>query len=346
MDKIKKYILSVMKDELKGSGPFILAKFLSFLSFFYAAVIFQVSMAYRTGLWRSRRVGIPVISVGNITLGGAGKTPFTITLAEHFISANKQPGILIRGYGDDEHKMIAWRVPKAKVIVGRDRVSNAIEAKKAGVDVLIMDDGFQHRKLARDMDIVLLNARDPFGNGRLFPRGILREGKESLKRADIVILNKLDGVRTEDVEKILLEVRTISRSAKIFKAEYSPDSMSDFFGNKHPLQSMRGKKAVIVSGIADPLYFSDMLGALGLDILGKWTFLDHHDYISRDITLITRDAAERGADHIITTEKDYAKLKDMDNREFRLRLLVLNIRMSITAESEVFFNGLDSVVSG
>ena len=196
------------------------------ISYAYGALIALHHFFYKVNLLKSYEAKIPVISVGNITLGGTGKTPFVITLAKK-LSQKTNVGVLIRGYGEDEWKMLEGALGGngAQILVGRDRVKNAKRAE-ASAGCLILDDGFQHRRLKRDLDIVLVNCASPFGNEHLFPRGILREPKKSLKRASIIVLTKIDNARgaMTEIEKTL---KKLAPGKPIMKAKHKPKSLSD-----------------------------------------------------------------------------------------------------------------------
>ena len=195
MSSLKQYIHDLMHDRTNDLLSQVVKPCLLILSYAYGFLLKAHYFFYKVNLLKSYKSQIAIISIGNITLGGTGKTPFTIMLAERLTQKNKKKtAVLIRGYGEDEWKMLEERLGKygIKVFVGRDRVKYAKQALQYGACSLILDDGFQHRRLRRDLDIVLLDSTNPFGNRHLFPRGILREPLDSLRRADIVVLTKVD----------------------------------------------------------------------------------------------------------------------------------------------------------
>ena len=204
----KSYLCILMKEREKGFVAGVFKAFLSVAAFFYALIIKLHDALYRANILKTYAAGAPVVSVGNITLGGTGKTPFVLMLARYFSGIGRRPGVLIRGYGEDEWKMLEENLKPsgAEVFVGRDRVEQSKAAIKKQKDIIILDDGFQHRRLKRDLNIVLIDAGDPFGNRSIFPRGILREPIDALKRGDIFVLTKSD-VLPEAFEGLTKEIK-------------------------------------------------------------------------------------------------------------------------------------------
>ena len=237
-------LCSLMKKDDADEGVLInvFKTLLSFAACIYGIAIKIIDHAYRKGWRKKYRSRLPVISIGNITLGGTGKTPFTIFAADHFHSSGKRVGVLIRGYGGDENKMLSENLPDVRVYTGRDRSVSAKKAENEKIDILLMDDGFQHRTLARDLDIVLLDSLIPFGNGKLFPRGILREPVSVLERADVIILTKADRSGFNERESLKKKIRAITKKAVIAVALHEPIFFKDVTGNILPKESIAGKK--------------------------------------------------------------------------------------------------------
>lgn len=190
---MKQYIYSLMRDKRKGLIDLLPKLLLKIASLFYTSIIKIWNFCYETGIFKTHRVKAKVISIGNITLGGTGKTPFTMFLADLLKKQGKRVAVIIRGYGNDEWRLIERNSTSIPVIKGRDRLKSAREAETAhNAEILIMDDGFQHRRLSRDLDILLIDAKETFGNECIFPRGILREPLSAIKRAEVVVLTKAD----------------------------------------------------------------------------------------------------------------------------------------------------------
>ena len=315
----------------KSSG--ILGALLFFISLIYGMVVRLRTRAYGWGVLRTKELPMPVISVGNITLGGTGKTPATINVAGILLKHGRRPVVLSRGYGrsdrsavlvvsdgnarvldpvsgGDEPVLIARRHPGVPVLAGADRYHSGKAAiERFRPDVAILDDGFQHMGLKRDLNIVLIDAADPFGSCRLFPAGILREPLTALKRADIVLITRSD--RTENVGR-LKEIIGQFTGAPIFTARYLPRDLVDVStGETRPLDFLRGKPVFAFAGIARPDSFISLLGTLGASVTGTAVYSDHYTYTRSDLAGLIRQAGEHNSSLLATTEKDGVRLKDM-----------------------------------
>lgn len=277
-----------------------------------------------------RELPARVISIGNITTGGTGKTPAAIALASEAKKRGLRPCVLTRGYkgkakgpvivreglssaevGDEPLLMAARFNYKIPVVVGRNRYDSAMHALSAldsKPDLFILDDGFQHRALKRDMDIVLINSVDPFDNGHLLPVGLLREPLSQLKRASTIVLTKTDGVDTSELK---LEIRRYSHAAPIFKATHVASGIKSSGGGILSLGALDGNKVYAFCGIGDPESFKELLISKYADIVGFTEFRDHHAYTQADIDQLASEAARAGASWIVTTEKDIMRLKDI-----------------------------------
>lgn len=311
----------------------MLGALLFFISLLYGMSIRLRSRAYGWGLLRTRSLPMPVISVGNITLGGTGKTPVAVNVAGILLKHGRKPVVLSRGYGrsdrsavlvvsdgiskvldpvsgGDEPVLIARRHPQVPVVVGADRHrSGTVALERFHPDVAILDDGFQHIRLKRDLNIVLIDAVDPFGSGRLFPAGILREPLTTLRRADIVLVTRAD--RAENIVQLEATIRRCT-DARIFTARYSPrDVINVATGETRPLDFLRGQSVFAFAGIARPDSFISLLMTLGAVVSGSAVFPDHYSYTRSDLAGLGRQAGERNAALLATTEKDGVKIKEM-----------------------------------
>ena len=304
------------------------------LSLLYGALIRLRSLLFRLKLLRSNKLSCPVVSIGNITLGGTGKTPAVIAVAEFLARNGKHPVVVSRGYGrkdesqvqvvsdgrsvlantstgGDEPVLIASRLPGVPVVVGSNRYQAAQHAlQRFPVDVVILDDGFQHQRLRRSLDIVLVDATDPFGNGKLFPAGILREPVSALGRAHAIIVTRTDK-KEESMAGLLQSIRR-NTQAEIFTSRHRPLDLVDCStGERKPLTALRNVKAFVFSGIARPLSFISLLTSLGVSIAAESVYPDHHQYQRSDLANIFKKAADAQVNMIITTEKDMVRLKDL-----------------------------------
>jgi tetraacyldisaccharide 4'-kinase len=308
---------------------------------------------YATGLLKTRRLPRPVISVGNITVGGTGKTPLVMALAKGLMAKGIAVAILSRGYqrkktsepvvsdgktiflspeeSGDEPFLMAQACRGIPVLVGKDRFINGrIALQRFGVKGLILDDGYQHLPLHRDINILLIDSHIGFGDRHLLPRGILRETLSQLRRADLFLLTKAGDPETyQPLEK---EIHEIHPGAQVFHSHYEPMSLVGPKEEQEELDSLKGKKILALSGIAHPDTFSSMLRKCGMKIVREAIFPDHHLYTTKDLSYI--EEKTKGADGIVTTEKDMVKLKKLDIDHLPIR--ALRIEMKIW-EEEAFY---------
>ena len=278
----------------------------------YAWVVWVWQSSFRWFPNRKKKVNARVISIGNITWGGTGKTPLVIKAAQVFLGQGKKVAVLTRGYGRDEVKELRTKLPGVPVIVGRDRVRSAMEAiTKHGAQVLLLDDGFQHLRLQRDLDVVTLNAAEPFGPGGLIPMGTLREPLENLARADLFILTKCD-IGAKNVHWIRQKLNSIKPNALIFEAIHKPIALRDPL-RKRPasLQDLRGRRVAALSGIGDPYSFEKTVEMLGAEVVFAARYEDHHLFNESEVLSFVRKAVNMGVKEAVTTDKDYIRLEAM-----------------------------------
>lgn len=332
-------------------------------------LLYPFSLAYRllAALDRktsvSHRLGKPVISIGNITWGGTGKTPAVIKLASEIVEAGFKPAVLSRGYfrkdkkesfvavsdgrrtlvppalSGDEPFLIAESVPGAVVMSGRDRLRAArYAAEKFSPDIFILDDGFQHWRIARDLDIVCVNALNPFGNGHLIPAGILREPLSALERADIIVITNSDLADENAVAGVEAEVKKYCRG-KVVRARYAPKSLKRVIdGQSFKLNSMLGEPVTALSAIGENAGFKKMLEKTGINAIEQLDFRDHHWYNLDDIR------SARPGRKVITTTKDAVRLKDLlahlpqSDAE---RFYALEIEMEFVNGAKIWENGME-----
>ncbi len=294
-------------------------------SLVFETVVRVRNRAYDRGVKPAARVGARTICVGNLTVGGSGKTPLVAHLAEGLSRRGHSVAIVSRGYGGshageparvaeldparygDEPVMLAAQLPSASVIVGADRVASARFAVERGATLLILDDGFQHRRLARDLDLVVVDGGRGFGNGHLLPRGPLREPPSALKRAALVLVKRApEGDPWQEL--IHHGIRDLAEGVPVRRFALAPRALRDAAGRESPLTSLRGETAVTVAGIGNPGAFVAAVERLGARVLESLTFPDHHAYTHADAARIAAVARARDARRIVTTAKDLVKL--------------------------------------
>lgn len=370
IERLESYLVKLIQE--KGAdqdctpGIRFLLAVLKALSCVFAAVVGIRYLLYRIGLLPRFPLGVQVISIGNVTAGGTGKTPVTEIFARTLASEGRKVAILSRGYrrkeapfwqrmftqvvtpplvvsdgrhvlldaatGGDEPYMLASNLPGVAVVVDRNRVKAGRYAiKRLGCDTLILDDGFQYQKLKHSIEVVLVDSTNPFGNGNMLPRGILREPARNLKRADIIFLTKCRG----DVSAVKEEVRKYNTTAEIVECNHTPRVLKDVWSREeYPLEWLQGKTTCTLSGIASPKGFENSLRHLGAKVVWCERYADHHRYDSSEILYALNRTADMGADALVTTEKDAVRFPRFET--VPVRCLYLRIAIEILAGGENF----------
>jgi len=311
----------------------LLGAALYLISLVFRVVIGLRKILYQYGMLTSRSLPCKVVSVGNITLGGTGKTPLVVSLAGFLSEKGMRPAVVSRGYGrkdesqtlivsderavltdtetgGDEPVLIGSKLPGVPVVVGCNRKAAAQNAiQRFNASVVILDDGFQHFRLKRDLDIALVDATDPFGNGKIFPAGILREPIEALRRAQAVIITRSDAVAS--IEALKSRIGRVT-TARIFTSFQRPlDLVDDCTGELKPLSALRETRVLAFSGIARPESFTSLLETLGAVVSGECIYPDHYQFKKADLATIFKKAADDGVTMIVTTEKDAVRLRTL-----------------------------------
>ena len=360
-------------DQNQPSGMRLLLAVLKGASLLFAGIVSLRSFLYRTGLLRRYPLGIQVISIGNVTAGGTGKTPVTEIFARTLAAEGRKVAILSRGYrrkeapwwkrmftqvidpplvvsdgkhvlldsatGGDEPYMLASNLPGVAVVVDRDRVKAGRYAiRRLGCDTIILDDGFQYQKLKHSVEVVLVDATNPFGNGNMLPRGVLREPARHVKRADIIFLTKCRG----DTSEVIAEIRKYNKTAEIVECTHSPKVLKDVWSREEfPLSWLDGKTVCTLSGIASPRGFENSLRHLGSKVVWCERYADHHRYDSSEILYALNRTADMGADALVTTEKDAVRFPRFETSP--VRCLYLRIAIEILRGGESFQQIIDRI---
>jgi len=327
---MKKFEDWLFKPETGFLGELVRFPF-SLVSAIYYLVVKLRFLAYRGKFLKTHQALIPVISAGNLTLGGTGKTSFAIWLAKALLSSGIKPAISIRGYksqsekgllcldssgrerisfelvGDEAH-LLAKKLKGIPILVGKDRLRASLKAKDLGAEVLILDDGFQYLRLKRDLEIVLIDGGRSIFKERIFPRGRLREPVSGLKRANLVIITKSQ----EQNQELIFKLGKINPGLKIFKMRYRAVNAEQFLG----------KKVFTFAGIGDPEYFFQTIKRAKMELVGERAFSDHHYYKEGELKEMEKTAQALGAELLLTTEKDLVRIK---NFKSALPILALEI---------------------
>ncbi len=282
----------------------------------YAAATWLRRRLYRWGVFRSSRAKVPVICVGNLTTGGTGKSPMVAWVVDALQQMGHRPAILSRGYkacnGRSDEAEMLWRQTAAEVFIGSDRVASAARAVEEGSDVLVMDDGFQHLKLARDLNIGLIDAINPFGYGWTLPRGMAREPRGALSDADVVVITHCDRIQPERLESLSAHLERLAPQAMHCWAEHKPIAVIDEFGDYRDLSLLKGKDVYAFAAIANPEQFFQTAGDLRAELRGQLGLADHAELTGRTIESINTQAGRSGASVLLTTQKDFARLSRTD----------------------------------
>ena len=355
------------------AGVRILLAFLKGLSCVFLAVVSVRYLLYRTGILRRFPLGCQVISIGNVTAGGTGKTPVTEKFAHELTAAGRKVAILSRGYrrkeapwwrrmfsqviekplvvsdgkhilldaatGGDEPYMLAANLPGVCVLVDRNRVKAGRYAiSRFGCDTLILDDGFQYQRLKHSLEVVLVDKTNPFGNGNMLPRGVLREPAEHIARADFIFLTKSDG----DSAAVREQIRRYNQMAEIIECRHAPRLLKDVWSREElPLEWLRGKTLTTLSGIAVPQGFEDSLRKLGARVIWCERYADHHRYDSSEIIFALNKTSDLHADALITTEKDAVRFPRLETTP--VPCYYLRVDIEITAGAENFAAAVDHI---
>lgn len=305
----------IVSGRRHGVGSSLLRGVLQTGEWFYTAAVQWRNRRYDRSTAIVHRMDVPVLSVGNLTLGGTGKTPLVRWLARWFADRGVRVALVSRGYGstngqaNDEALELQRSLPKVPHLQNPDRVAaarNAIEQFQA--QVIVLDDAFQHRRLGRDLDIVLLDALEPFGFGHVFPRGTLREPIAELRRADVVILSRADHLDEAARAALWQIVRSHAPQALTAETIHAPRRLSSASGIETSLDSLRGQPVAAFCGIGNPAGFRHTLDACGCRLVGFREFADHHGYSSADLDSLSTWAAELGTAAVLCTGKDLVKI--------------------------------------
>ncbi|OGV61294.1 MAG: tetraacyldisaccharide 4'-kinase [Lentisphaerae bacterium RIFOXYC12_FULL_60_16] len=374
LERIERYLVVLIQR--KGSSRNrafrvrVLLLCLSQLSHLYRLIIQARHYLYNRGILRHHTLGCQVISVGNLTVGGTGKTPVVELFARELQFAGRKVAILSRGYkkaepvwsqrmldrllfrewrrpprvvsdgrqllldsamSGDEPYMLASNLPEVAVLVDKDRVKSGRYAiNRFGSDTLILDDGFQYLALRPRVQVVLVDRTNPFGNERVLPRGLLREPVSNIRRADVILITKSERGGNEALK---VRLRHMNPRAELIECRHKPNHLQDVFGQgRRELEWLKGKRVVAVSGIAVPTGFEREIQRMGGRLLSRIRFADHHRYSQQEVIDLINYARQRGADAIVTTEKDAVRFPKLDRLDVRVYYLRVDIELLSGAE--------------
>jgi tetraacyldisaccharide 4'-kinase len=365
LDDLEQYAIEVILDKRHGFRASILRIVLRLLSFLYLAIVQLRLYLYRKRILKERQLGCLVISIGNLTVGGTGKTPVVEKFARALQSGGRRVAILSRGYksidrrkkktwweralgqrpettprvvsdgkrvlldsgtSGDEPYMLASNLRGVAVVVDKDRVKGGLHAlKELGVDTLLLDDGLQYLHLKHRLDIVLVDRQAPFGNEHLLPRGTLREPPRNLRRASYIFITKCNG---ESNSELIQRIRQHNRTAEIIECTHKPLYLKHVYREERlPLDYLKELYIGSLCGIAAPESFEEGLRKLGAKIELSRHFADHHRYAQKELTSFLQRCVRRDVSAVITTEKDAVRLPVLDNLEVPIYFLRVEIEI-------------------
>ena len=364
-EKLERYFLSVINGQRAGRGPNLLRAVLKQLSYVYGFGVTIWHFLYKKGIFRHHTLGCQVISIGNLTVGGTGKTPIVEIFARALQKEGRKVAILSRGYKKMEHSlwkqvldtltgresrrpprvvsdgtallldsvmsgdepyMLASNLPDVAVLVDKDRVKSGRYAiNKLKCDTLVLDDGFQYRTLKHRVDIVLVDCTNPFSNGYVLPRGVLREPVKDIKRADFIFITKSTG---KEAEKLKQNLHSLNPQAEISECVHKAKYLQNVYtSQRRELSFLNGRRVAAVTGIAIPTGFENEIRRLGAILAYAKRFADHHRYTQQEIIDIINKTKERNIELIITTEKDAVRFPKIERQDVSIYFLRVEIEL-------------------
>ena len=349
---------ALVSGQARGVWPGLQRRGLRLVSVPYSGAVELHHWLYERGWTRRHHAPVPVISVGNLTVGGTGKTPCVEYVARFYRQHGLRAAILSRGYGsregpNDEALVLEENLPDVPHLQGADRSAlAAVAVAELESEVLVLDDGFQHWRLARDLDIVLLDATNPWGHGFLLPRGLLRESPQALRRAGVVVLTRCDQVTGSQLDDLRQAVARIVPGVPVAEAVHAPVELVNSTQASLPLDRLPGRPVAAFCGIGNPEAFRRTLHDLGAVLSDFRTYPDHHPYTPQDVEELRnwpRQTAKDGV--VVTTQKDLVKLNltELGGRELwalRVRLQVESGREELDHQLEEAIRGQRSAVRG
>lgn len=359
--KSRSFWLNVVEEKSPRLDQLILWTGLYLLSFPYMILVRFRNWAYRNQILKSQKLSVPVISVGNITVGGTGKTPVVQFLARYYRSQGKKVAILSRGYkrknnqpiilisnyeqvltdwetAGDEPFLLAQSLSGVAVVVGnKRRVTGEYAIRELKPDVIVLDDGFSHQQVARNLNLVLIDTTRPFGNNHYLPAGLLREPISSLIRADLILLTKTRPGLT--YSNLIDKIHRINPTIPIYIVRTSPARLIEISNQGElPVSELIREPIIAFAGIANPTPFKDILQEFNAEVKSFFPFPDHYVYVENDIIYLLVQAKQKQCKYLVTTQKDAVKLKKLLAKfpEQSYRFIALDIELEIRNRMELF----------
>ncbi|HVZ64819.1 MAG TPA: tetraacyldisaccharide 4'-kinase [Lacunisphaera sp.] len=378
LDEFEQFTIDVIMGRREGAAATLFGAFLQLCSYLFSGIVQLRLWLYRNRILRDQPLGCLVVVVGNLTVGGTGKTPIVEMFAKALRDRGRKVAILSRGYkskapplwrkwwawltharelpprvvsdgthvlldsefAGDEPYMLARNLPGVVVLVDKNRVKAGTHAiREFGCDTLVLDDGFQYLPLKGRLNLLLVDKTNPFGNGFMLPRGILREPIKHLQRASYVFLTKSRGHRDEELEAM---IRRFNPDAELIECAHKPRYLQNLSGPEQlPLAALAGKRIGAFSGIAAPESFEGFLRETGARLVSTRRFLDHYRFTPEDLAGVFADARAAGAEMVITTEKDAVRLAA--GAAFPLPCYYLKLEIEILRGADDFRDAVEKI---
>ncbi len=317
----------------------------------YRAGVWVIRRFYAQGTLPVHRLPAPVVSVGNLTWGGTGKTPLVIHLAKGLRTQGRRPAVLTRGYGKDEARLLSQRLDPIPVLVGADRLATGTRAvRERGADLLILDDGYQQWRLKKDVEILTVDASLPFGNGHLLPRGSLREPVSAASRADLIVVTKAD-LNPDGLKDLETQLRRWNEKAPLFFARYRPVGLTRWpGGEKLSMKELAGQRVCTLAGLARPESFEATVRAAGAQVALKIRFRDHHPYTTGELLRLLDRCRRHRIDRIVTTAKDAVRIPKLlavaAGPDLRgITLMVLEVELEFEPDESQLLHRIDTLLA-
>jgi len=352
------WVKGIISGETRGSRAACLRLLLRIASGVYGVLIYVRNRLYDKGILKSIALELPVICVGNITAGGTGKTPMVIWVCRYLLEQGKKVVVLSRGYkgqsedGNEEVLMLRRSVPEVPVVVDPDRVRGGRKAMvKYKPDVIVLDDGFQHRRLGRGLDIVMIDGMCPFGYEHLLPWGLLREPLKELRRAGVFVLSRCDQISDEHGDEIAARLlregsdRGLARDKCIIRGRHEPKGLYNAAEKEVPLEELSGRKVAVFCGIGNPESFLATIKQLGAEVAGREYLPDHVTYNNNDPGRLAKWGRDCGADWLVTTQKDWVKLRAIPGTKGLDNLYWLQVEMTFGQDREQLQREIDQAIN-
>ena len=344
----------IVSGEARGIAASAARAGLTLLESLYTPVVAMRNCWYDAFPDAAVQVDVPVVSVGNVTMGGTGKTPLTAAVVERAINLGVKTAIISRGYHakpgelNDEGKELTTRIPDCIYVQNPKRAQAAAALcaleESARPQLIVLDDGFQHRRLARQLDIVLIDALNPFGYNRICPRGFLRESLSSLRRANCVVITRADRVEESELKRIEEKVLSYNRNLILARACHRPGVLRRLSGQTEPLSTVVGKRVLAFCGLGNPDGFRHTVESLDCNIAEFKAYPDHHLYSASDEKEITALAEQAHADAVVCTMKDFVKLSPA-LAQLSIPVYGIEIDLAFLSGEEEFWTLIDSVIA-